>query len=166
MWLKHRGPDWSGLYQHEGNFLAQQRLAIVSPLSGDQPLFNEDRTVVVVANGEIYNHKKIRKQFVGKHAFTTGSDCEVIIPLYEEYGENFVDMLDGVFAFVLYDTRTKTYLAARDAIGVNPLYIGWGADGTFRYVGHVPIDPFGLSPALILSSSRPRTSLHPSARNA
>ncbi|GJN31150.1 hypothetical protein PR202_gb19512 [Eleusine coracana subsp. coracana] len=84
------------------------------------------------ANGEIYNHKKIRKQFGGKHAFTTGSDCEVIIPLYEEYGENFVDMLDGgVFAFVLYDTRSRTYMAARDdAIGVNPLYIGWGADGS------------------------------------
>ncbi|CAN6301256.1 unnamed protein product [Urochloa humidicola] len=128
--LKHRGPDWSGLYQHEGNFLAQQRLAVVSPLSGDQPLYNEDRSVVVVANGEIYNHKKIRKQFAGKHAFTTGSDCEVIIPLYEEYGENFVDMLDGVFAFVLYDTRNNTYMAARDAIGVNPLYIGWGGDGS------------------------------------
>lgn len=128
--LKHRGPDWSGLYQHEGNFLAQQRLAIVSPLSGDQPLFNEDRTVVVVANGEIYNHKNIRKQFTGTHNFTTGSDCEVIIPLYEKYGENFVDMLDGVFAFVLYDTRDRTYVAARDAIGVNPLYIGWGSDGS------------------------------------
>uniref|UniRef100_K4A6W5 asparagine synthase (glutamine-hydrolyzing) n=2 Tax=Setaria italica TaxID=4555 RepID=K4A6W5_SETIT len=128
--LKHRGPDWSGLYQHEGNFLAHQRLSVVSPLSGDQPLFNEDRTVVVVANGEIYNHKKIRKQFTGKHTFTTGSDCEVIIALYEEYGENFVDMLDGVFAFVLYDTRNKTFMAARDAIGVNPLYIGWGGDGS------------------------------------
>jgi len=127
--LKHRGPDWSGLFQCEGNFLAQQRLAVVSPLSGDQPLYNEDRTVVVVANGEIYNHKKIRKQFAGKHAFTTGSDCEVIIPLYEEYGENFVNMLDGVFAFVLYDTRNNTYMAARDAVGVNPLYIGWGSDG-------------------------------------
>ncbi|CAN6325542.1 unnamed protein product [Urochloa humidicola] len=128
--LQHRGPDWSGLYQHEGNFLAQQRLAVVSPLSGDQPLYNEDRSVVVVANGEIYNHKKIRKQFAGKHAFTTGSDCEVIIPLYEEYGENFLDMLDGVFAFVLYDARNNTYMAARDAIGVNPLYIGWGGDGS------------------------------------
>jgi asparagine synthase (glutamine-hydrolysing) len=127
--LKHRGPDWSGLYQCEGNFLAQQRLAIVSPLSGDQPLYNADRTIVVVANGEIYNHKKIRKQFASKHTFSTGSDCEVIIPLYEEYGEDFVDMLDGVFAFVLYDTRTKTYMAARDAIGVNPLYIGRGSDG-------------------------------------
>uniref|UniRef100_A0A0E0GL33 Asparagine synthetase [glutamine-hydrolyzing] n=1 Tax=Oryza nivara TaxID=4536 RepID=A0A0E0GL33_ORYNI len=125
----HRGPDWSGLYQCEGNFLAQQRLAIVSPLSGDQPLYNADRTIVVVANGEIYNHKKIRKQFASKHTFSTGSDCEVIIPLYEEYGEDFVDMLDGVFAFVLYDTRTKTYMAARDAIGVNPLYIGRGSDG-------------------------------------
>nr|CAB3501139.1 unnamed protein product [Digitaria exilis] len=127
--LKHRGPDWSGVYQDEGNFLAQQRLAVVSPLSGDQPLFNQDHTVVVVANGEIYNHKKIRKQFTGKHTFTTGSDCEVIIALYE-YGENFVDMLDGVFAFVLYDTRNKTFIAARDAIGVNPLYIGWGGDGS------------------------------------
>jgi asparagine synthase (glutamine-hydrolysing) len=135
--LKHRGPDWSGVYQHEGNFLAQQRLAVVSPLSGDQPLFNEDRTVVVVANGEIYNHKKIRKQFTGKHVFTSGSDCEVIIPLYEEYGENFVDMLDGVFAFVLYDTRNKTFMAARDAIGVNPLYIGWGGDGSVWFASEM-----------------------------
>ncbi|KAG2541539.1 hypothetical protein PVAP13_9NG685100 [Panicum virgatum] len=135
--LRHRGPDWSGVYQHEGNFLAQQRLAVVSPLSGDQPLFNEDRTVVVVANGEIYNHKKIRKQFTGKHTFTTGSDCEVIIPLYEEYGENFVDMLDGVFAFVLYDTRNRTYMAARDAIGVNPLYIGWGGDGSVWFASEM-----------------------------
>ncbi|KAF7042250.1 hypothetical protein CFC21_051903 [Triticum aestivum] len=128
--LKHRGPDWSGLFQCEGNFLAQQRLSVVSPLSGDQPLYNEDRTVVVVANGEIYNHKKIRKQFAAKHTFTTGSDCEVIIPLYEEYGENFVNMLDGVFSFVLYDTRNKTYMAARDAVGVNPLYFGRGSDGS------------------------------------
>ncbi|XP_009622719.1 asparagine synthetase [glutamine-hydrolyzing] [Nicotiana tomentosiformis] len=127
--LKHRGPDWSGIYQHGDFYLAHQRLAIIDPTSGDQPLFNQDKTIVVTVNGEIYNHEKLRN-LMPNHKFRTGSDCDVIAHLYEEYGENFVDMLDGVFSFVLLDTRDNSFLAARDAIGITPLYIGWGLDGS------------------------------------
>ncbi|KAG8488562.1 hypothetical protein CXB51_016296 [Gossypium anomalum] len=127
--LKHRGPDWSGLHQHGDCYLAHQRLAIVDPASGDQPLFNEDKSVVVTVNGEIYNHEELRKKLVN-HKFRTGSDCDVIAHLYEEYGEDFVDMLDGIFSFVLLDTRDNSYIVARDAIGVTSLYIGWGLDGS------------------------------------
>ncbi|KAL4396954.1 hypothetical protein AHAS_Ahas01G0143500 [Arachis hypogaea] len=102
--LKHRGPDWSGLHCHGGCYLAHQRLAIVDPTSGDQPLYNEDKTVVVTVNGEIYNHKELRQK-LSSHQFRTGSYCEVIAHLYEEYGEEFIDMLDGMFSFVLLDTR-------------------------------------------------------------
>ncbi|KAJ6413606.1 hypothetical protein OIU84_006411 [Salix udensis] len=126
--LRHRGPDWSGLHCYEDCYLAHQRLAIVDPASGDQPLYNQDKTVVVTVNGEIYNHKELRAQ-LKSHTFRTGSDCEVIAHLYEEHGEDFVDMLDGMFSFVLLDTRDKSFIAARDAIGITPLYIGWGLDG-------------------------------------
>ncbi|TVU27444.1 hypothetical protein EJB05_30055 [Eragrostis curvula] len=129
--LKHRGPDWSGLCQVGDCYLSHQRLAIIDPASGDQPLYNEDKSVVVTVNGEIYNHQHLRKQLSSTgHKFRTGSDCEVIAHLYEEHGEEFVDMLDGVFAFVLLDSRDGSFLAARDAIGVTPLYIGWGIDGS------------------------------------
>nr|VDD65070.1 unnamed protein product [Brassica oleracea] len=127
--LRHRGPDWSGIYQHEDNYLAHERLAIVDPDSGDQPLFNEDKTIVVTVNGEIYNHEELRKD-LKNHKFRTGSDCDVISHLYEEHGENFVDMLDGVFSFVLLDTKHNSFMVARDAIGVTSLYIGWGLDGS------------------------------------
>ncbi|KAL6526435.1 Asparagine synthetase [Orobanche hederae] len=127
--LRHRGPDWSGLHQHQNCYLAHQRLAIVDPASGDQPLYNEDKTVAVTVNGEIYNHKELREK-LKSHVFRTGSDCEVIAHLYEEYGEEFVNMLDGMFSFVLLDTRDNSFIAARDAIGIAPLYIGWGLDGS------------------------------------
>lgn len=127
--LKHRGPDWSGLYQHGDAYLAHQRLAIIDPASGDQPLFNEDKTIVVTVNGEIYNHEQLRKS-LPNHKFRTGSDCDVIAHLYEEHGENFVDMLDGMFSFVLLDTRDNSFIAARDAIGITSLYMGWGLDGS------------------------------------
>ncbi|PPR91415.1 hypothetical protein GOBAR_AA29275 [Gossypium barbadense] len=127
--LKHRGPDWSGLYQHGDCYLAHQRLAIIDPASGDQPLFNEDKSIVVTVNGEIYNHEELRKK-LAHHKFRTGSDCDVIAHLYEEYGEDFVDMLDGIFSFVLLDTRDNSFVVARDAIGVTSLYIGWGLDGS------------------------------------
>jgi len=104
-------------------------LAIVDPTSGDQPLYNEDKTVVVTVNGEIYNHEELKAKLTS-HKFQTGSDCEVIAHLYEEYGEEFVDMLDGMFSFVLLDTRDKSFIAARDAIGICPLYMGWGLDGS------------------------------------
>ncbi|XP_059310043.1 asparagine synthetase [glutamine-hydrolyzing] 2-like [Lycium ferocissimum] len=127
--LRHRGPDWSGLHTHDDCYLAHQRLAIVDPTSGDQPLYNEDKTIIVAVNGEIYNHMELREK-LKSHQFRTGSDCEVIAHLYEEYGENFIDMLDGMFSFVLLDTRDKSYIAARDAIGITPLYMGWGLDGS------------------------------------
>ncbi|KAL6003288.1 asparagine synthetase [Asimina triloba] len=125
--LRHRGPDWSGLHCHEDCYLAHQRLAIMDPTSGDQPLYNEDKTIVVTVNGEIYNHEELRGK-LKSHKFRTGSDCEVIAHLYEEYGEEFVDMLDGMFSFVLLDTRDKSFIVARDAIGITPLYMGWGLD--------------------------------------
>ncbi|XP_066355619.1 asparagine synthetase [glutamine-hydrolyzing]-like [Miscanthus floridulus] len=133
--LKHRGPDWSGLRQMGDCYLSHQRLAIIDPASGDQPLYNEDQSVVVAVNGEIYNHQDLRSRLADAgHSFRTGSDCEVIAHLYEEHGEEFVDMLDGVFSFVLLDTRhgdrASSFMAARDAIGVTPLYIGWGIDGS------------------------------------
>ncbi|URE08112.1 asparagine synthetase [Musa troglodytarum] len=197
--LRHRGPDWSGLHQYGDCYLAHQRLAIIDPASGDQPLYNEDKTIVVTVqidanpsllqflvrpshnpsslqflvlrasfsderefncltqvNGEIYNHEELRNRFP-HHKFRTGSDCEVIAhlvkqvffglifpspsrrqkkltsfydPQYEEHGEGFVDMLDGIFSFVLLDTRDNSFIAARDAIGITPLYIGWGLDGS------------------------------------
>ncbi|XP_073140237.1 asparagine synthetase [glutamine-hydrolyzing] 2 [Henckelia pumila] len=134
--LRHRGPDWSGLHNHQDCYLAHQRLAIVDPTSGDQPLYNEDKTVVVTVNGEIYNHKDLRKK-LQSHQFRTGSDCEVIAHLYEEYGEDFVDMLDGMFSFVLLDTRDNSFIAARDAIGITPLYIGWGLDGSIWFASEM-----------------------------
>ncbi|KAJ6302747.1 hypothetical protein OIU77_016771 [Salix suchowensis] len=127
--LKHRGPDWSGLHQHGDFYLSHQRLAIIDPASGDQPLFNEDQTIVVTVNGEIYNHAELRKS-LPNHKFRTGSDCDVIAHLYEEHGENFVSMLDGMFSFVLLDTRDNSFIVARDAIGITSLYIGWGLDGS------------------------------------
>ncbi|XP_042039335.1 asparagine synthetase [glutamine-hydrolyzing] 2-like [Salvia splendens] len=127
--LRHRGPDWSGLHHHKDCYLAHQRLAIVDPASGDQPLYNEDKTIVVAVNGEIYNHKELREK-LKSHEFRTGSDCEVIAHLYEDYGEDFVNMLDGMFSFVLLDTRDNSFIAARDAIGITPLYYGWGLDGS------------------------------------
>ncbi|MBA0743485.1 hypothetical protein Gogos_006155 [Gossypium gossypioides] len=134
--LRHRGPDWSGLHCHQNCYLSHQRLAIVDPTSGDQPLYNEDKTVVVTVNGEIYNHKQLREK-LNSHQFRTGSDCEVIAHLYEEYGEDFVDMLDGMFSFVLLDTRDKSFIAARDATGITPLYIGWGLDGSVWFASEM-----------------------------
>ncbi|CAH1448634.1 unnamed protein product [Lactuca virosa] len=109
---------------------------IVDHASGDQPLYNEDKTVIVTVNGEIYNHKALREQ-PKSHKFNTGSDCEVITHLYEEYGEDFVHMLDGMFSFVLLDTRDKSYIAARDAIGITPLYMGWGLDGSVWFASEM-----------------------------
>uniref|UniRef100_A0A0C9RR02 Asparagine synthetase [glutamine-hydrolyzing] n=1 Tax=Wollemia nobilis TaxID=56998 RepID=A0A0C9RR02_9CONI len=134
--LRHRGPDWSGLFQSENAFLAHQRLAIIDPTSGDQPLYNEDEKIVVTVNGEIYNHEKL-KEGLKSHSFRTGSDCEVIAHLYEEHGEDFVDMLDGMFSIVLLDTRDGSFLAARDAIGITSLYIGWGIDGSVWFASEM-----------------------------
>ncbi|PKA65143.1 Asparagine synthetase [glutamine-hydrolyzing] 2 [Apostasia shenzhenica] len=134
--LRHRGPDWSGIHCFQDCYLAHQRLAIVDPTSGDQPLYNEEKSVVVTVNGEIYNHEELRTKLTS-HEFRTGSDCEVIAHLYEDYGENFVDMLDGMFSFVLLDTRDKSFIVARDAIGITPLYMGWGLDGSVWFASEM-----------------------------
>ena len=128
--IRHRGPDWSGVYSSSRCVLAHERLAIVDPLSGGQPLYSTDRKQVLAVNGEIYNHQQIRQQMADTYAFQTGSDCEVILALYKEKGINFLEDLNGIFAFALYDEERDEFLIARDPIGVIPLYIGFDADGT------------------------------------
>jgi asparagine synthase (glutamine-hydrolysing) len=129
--IRHRGPDWSGIYCGTDTLMAHERLAIVDPQSGRQPLFSKDRKLVLAVNGEIYNHLEIRKQFEGKYEFLTQSDCEVILALYREKGPSFIDDLNGIFAFALYDEETGHYLIARDHIGIVPLYMGWDIFGNF-----------------------------------
>ena len=128
--IRHRGPDWSGIYCGGSAILAHERLSIVDPESGGQPLFSPNRKQVLAVNGEIYNHQEIRRRFAGAYDFQTGSDCEVILALYREKGINFLEDLSGIFAFVLYDEERNEFLIARDPIGVIPLYIGYDADGT------------------------------------
>ncbi len=129
--LRHRGPDWSGIYADANALLAHERLAIVDPVSGKQPLLSEDKTLVLAANGEIYNHRELREQLQQDYAFQTQSDCEIILALYREKGAAFIDDLNGIFAFALYDTTTNSYLIARDHMGIIPLYMGWDAQGSF-----------------------------------
>ena len=128
--IRHRGPDWSGIYCGGSAILAHERLSIVDPESGGQPLYSPDRKQVLAVNGEIYNHQEIRRRYAGQYEFQTGSDCEVILALYREKGINFLEDLSGIFAFVLYDEERNEFLIARDPIGVIPLYIGYDADGT------------------------------------
>ncbi len=128
--IRHRGPDWSGVYSSGRCVLAHERLAIVDPLSGGQPLYSTDHKQVLAVNGEIYNHQQIRQRMADTYAFKTGSDCEVILALYKEKGINFLEDLNGIFAFALYDEERDEFLIARDPIGVIPLYIGFDADGT------------------------------------
>lgn len=127
--IRHRGPDWSGIYCGGSAILAHERLSIVDPQSGGQPLYSPDKKVVLAVNGEIYNHREIRKEYAGKYDFQTGSDCEVILALYKEYGIHFLEKLNGIFAFALYDSEKDEFLIARDPIGVIPLYIGYDSDG-------------------------------------
>lgn len=128
--IRHRGPDWSGIYCGGSAILAHERLSIVDPQSGGQPLYAPDRKQILAVNGEIYNHRDIRAAFAGKYEFQTGSDCEVILALYRQYGIDFIERLSGIFAFALYDEERDEFLIARDPIGVIPLYIGHDADGT------------------------------------
>ncbi|MCE2612833.1 asparagine synthase B [Flavobacteriaceae bacterium D16] len=129
--VRHRGPDWSGIYANENAILAHERLAIVDPASGKQPLFSPDGKLVLAANGEIYNHRELRKQFEGNYKFTTQSDCEVILALYQNKGVEFLDDLNGIFGFAIYDTARDEYFVARDHMGIIPLYMGWDKNGTF-----------------------------------
>ena len=128
--IRHRGPDWSGIYCGGSAILAHERLSIVDPESGGQPLYSPDRKQVLAVNGEIYNNQEIRRRFAGQYEFQTGSDCEVILALYREKGIDFLEDLSGIFAFVLYDEERDEFLIARDPIGVISLYIGFDSDGT------------------------------------
>lgn len=130
----HRGPDWEGIYQGEHAIIVHERLSIVDPSNGAQPLYNNNRTHILAANGEIYNHKQLKAELKTPYEFTTGSDCEVILPLYEEFkktGEVFLDRLVGDFAFMVYDAKDNTYFIARDHMGIVPLYVGQDNAGRF-----------------------------------
>ena len=127
--IRHRGPDWSGIYAGKSAILAHERLSIVDPASGGQPLFSPDRKQILAVNGEIYNHRDIRLRYSGKYDFSTGSDCEVILALYRDKGISFLEDLEGIFAFALYDEENDDFLIARDPIGVIPLYIGKDDEG-------------------------------------
>ena len=128
--IRHRGPDWSGVFQNEKVIFSHERLAIVDPTSGKQPLFSKDKKIVLAVNGEIYNHRELRKEFPD-YDFQTESDCEVIIPLFQKYGKNFVDKLNGIFAFAIYDIENDIYFVSRDHMGICPLYQGWDKNGNY-----------------------------------
>lgn len=129
--IRHRGPDWSGVYTGRDTVICHERLSIVDPLSGKQPLYSPDGKVVLAANGEIYNHMDIREKYKDTYDFQTKSDCEVILALYQDKGEDFLEELNGIFAFCLYDSEKDCYIVARDHIGIIPLYQGWDQDGHY-----------------------------------
>lgn len=129
--LRHRGPDWSGIWNNNNAILCHERLAIVDVDTGAQPLISDSENEILAVNGEIYNHKTLASAETSDYAFKTKSDCEVIIPLYQKYGSQFIDKLEGMFAFVLYDQANDSYLIARDHIGIIPLYTGYDEHGNF-----------------------------------
>ena len=134
--IRHRGPDWSGIHVSKNAILAHERLAIVDPASGKQPLYSKNKQLVLAANGEIYNHRELRKQ-TPNYSYQTGSDCEVILALFQEKGVNFIDELNGIFAFVLFDAEQNTFFVARDHMGIIPLYMGWDANGTLYFASEL-----------------------------
>ena len=148
--IRHRGPDWSGIYCGDKTILAHERLSIVDPESGGQPLKSKDGKLILAVNGEIYNHRELRKQLAGEYEFLTGSDCEVILALYRKKGINFLEDLNGIFAFALYDSEKDLYLIARDHMGIIPLYMGWDDQNHFYVASELKalegvckvIDPF------------------------
>jgi len=129
--LRHRGPDWSGIWQDEHAILCHERLAIVDVDTGAQPLLSDDGNQILAVNGEIYNHKELAQTHCEGYEFTTRSDCEIILPLYKRYGADFIDKLEGMFAFILYDKISGDYLIARDHMGIIPLYTGFDEFGNF-----------------------------------
>ncbi|MFT4663024.1 MAG: asparagine synthase (glutamine-hydrolyzing) [Patiriisocius sp.] len=129
--IRHRGPDWSGLHIDDKAILAHERLAIVDPTSGGQPLYSSDKSLILAANGEIYNHTELKEELGSDFQYQTKSDCEVILALYNKYGANFVDKLNGIFAFALYDVKKDRYIVARDHMGIIPLYQGWDEKGNY-----------------------------------
>jgi asparagine synthase (glutamine-hydrolysing) len=134
--IRHRGPDWSGIYVSSNAILAHERLAIVDPVSGGQPLYSHDKSMVLAVNGEIYNHLKLR-ELTPEYAYQTGSDCEVILGLYQSEGMQFIDKLNGIFSFVLYDSELNIFFAARDHMGIIPLYMGWDTNGTLYFASEL-----------------------------
>ena len=128
--VRHRGPDWSGIYSSKNAVMAHERLAIVDPTSGKQPILSDDNTKAIAVNGEIYNHLELRDNFAKDYKFRTDSDCEIILALYKKNKYDFLNQLNGIFAFALYDSDNDTYFIARDHMGIIPLYIGWDEKGT------------------------------------
>jgi asparagine synthase (glutamine-hydrolysing) len=128
--IRHRGPDWSGVYSDDKVVFAHERLAIVDPQSGGQPLCSSDKNLILAVNGEIYNHQELKKE-LQDYSFLTQSDCEVILALYRKKGIDFIEDLNGIFAFALYDKENDCYLIARDHMGIIPLYMGWDKSGNF-----------------------------------
>lgn len=135
--IRHRGPDWSGVYCGKNAIMSHERLSIVDPQSGGQPLKSADGEIILTVNGEIYNHQDIRNEFSGIYDFQTGSDCEVILALYQKYGTKFLEKLNGIFAFALYDSQKDYFLIARDPIGVIPLYIGYDSFGNLYFASEL-----------------------------
>src|SRR5690606_2068633 len=129
--IRHRGPDWSGVYCANNAILAHERLAIVDPFSGKQPLMSKDGTWALAVNEEIYNHREIRERYADTSQFLTQSDCEVILALYKEKGSDFFEDLNGIYAFALYDSEKQQFLIGRDHLGIIPLYHGWDAEGRY-----------------------------------
>ena len=129
--IRHRGPDWSGIFSCPKAIMAHERLSIVDPMSGGQPIYSKDRKLVLAVNGEIYNHQSIRNRLGSKYEFQTHSDCEVILALYREKGKDFLEDLNGIFAFALYDIEKNIFMIGRDHIGIIPLYQGWDNNGTY-----------------------------------
>ncbi|MCF6263644.1 MAG: asparagine synthase B [Xanthomonadales bacterium] len=127
--LRHRGPDWSGIYQHPKAIMVHERLSIVDVNHGAQPLYNADRTVVLAVNGEIYNHRQLAEDLDQAYDFQTQSDCEIILALYQQEGVDFLDKLQGMYAFALFDEKRERFLIARDYMGIIPLYYGYDAEG-------------------------------------
>ena len=129
--IRHRGPDWTGIYSSKKAILSHERLSIVDPESGKQPLYSINKDLILAANGEIYNHNEIKSSLKNDYHFSTRSDCEVILALYQEKGCDFLDDLNGIFSFVLYDEKKDFYLIARDHLGIIPLYMGWDRNKNF-----------------------------------
>lgn len=129
--LRHRGPDCSGIFSCSNAIMTHERLSIVDPVSGKQPFVSKNGKLVLAVNGEIYNHRDIRKRYESSYDFRTHSDCEVILALYADKGPNFLEELNGIFAFALYDTEKNVFLIGRDHIGIIPLYQGWDKEGAY-----------------------------------
>jgi asparagine synthase (glutamine-hydrolysing) len=141
--IRHRGPDWSGIFDNEKAVMAHERLAIVDPESGKQPLYSPNRQLVLATNGEIYNHRELRSKLTIDYEFQTQSDCEIILALYKEKGVEFVDDLNGIFGFAIYDIEADSYFIARDHMGIIPLYLGWDKNGTFYVASELKaLEPF------------------------